>query len=421
MKEIFCTNDTPANKISYYHMLAFLCALPFDQFYSELILVSLLVHTLIHLTKEKLFSVRTDYMLPALLYIPVIICTFYSTDKNQAFKDWEKQLALLLFPLIFSVSGIDFKRYTIPLLKGFGLSCIAVIIYFFADALITIRYYKFPVKSLFSIAFTNHNFSAPFDLHATYFSMYCGVSLVAFIYLLIYSTKKYQQFFYITGCCILLAGLIQLSSRSVLIALFFIINFLMPFFLLNGSIRKKFIIISCSLSVLIICSFAKIGSFKNRFVYSLKQDLTIDKNIPQNILESRATRWHAAFELIGQSPLKGYGTGSEVNVLQQKYFEEHLNNSYLHQLNAHNEYLSLMLKFGVAGVLLYLFVLYAGFKNAILQKDIFFCSFLVLTAVVSFSENILDVNKGIFFFSFFFSLFLNTSAKRDVLVMGYEL
>jgi hypothetical protein len=61
---------------------------------------------------------------------------------------------------------------------------------------------------------------------------------------------------------------------------------------------------------------------------------------------------------------------------------------------------------GVAGVLLYLGVLVAGARMAFRRKDILLSSFIVMIVCVSFSENILDTNKGIFFFSFFFILFL---------------
>ena len=51
MKEIFVINDTAENKISYYHLLAFLAALPFDRFYSQVVFIILIIHTLIHLKK----------------------------------------------------------------------------------------------------------------------------------------------------------------------------------------------------------------------------------------------------------------------------------------------------------------------------------------------------------------------------------
>jgi len=53
MKEIFFIQDTVENKVSYYHLAFFLVALPFDYFYSELILISFGLHTLIHVKKEE--------------------------------------------------------------------------------------------------------------------------------------------------------------------------------------------------------------------------------------------------------------------------------------------------------------------------------------------------------------------------------
>ena len=39
-------------------------------------------------------------------------------------------------------------------------------------------------------------------------------------------------------------------------------------------------------------------------------------------------------------------------------------------------------------------------------------SFMVLVTVVSFSEDLLDVNKGIFFYAFFFSFFILSKKKK---------
>ena len=51
MKELLLINDNTANKISYYHLLFLLASLPFDRFYSHIILISFAAHTLIHLKK----------------------------------------------------------------------------------------------------------------------------------------------------------------------------------------------------------------------------------------------------------------------------------------------------------------------------------------------------------------------------------
>jgi hypothetical protein len=73
-----------------------------------------------------------------------------------------------------------------------------------------------------------------------------------------------------------------------------------------------------------------------------------------------------------------------------------------------------LIKAGIIGLLIYLYVLYFSFLKASKRKDFLFLSFLILISVVSISENILDVNKGIFFYSFFLSVFLITGFKEKI-------
>src|SRR5258706_7666843 len=157
----FFINDTIENKISYYHLLFFLIMLPFDRFYSELILVSFIAHILIHLNKQKIkaiFNLQTLILSSA--FIIGVLGTAYSADKKQAFHDLERQLAIFLFPVLFSASELNFARYKNRLLKAFGFTCSATILYLFIYAFLLIRYNHLPLTFLSSISFTNHNFSA---------------------------------------------------------------------------------------------------------------------------------------------------------------------------------------------------------------------------------------------------------------------
>jgi len=86
--------------------------------------------------------------------------------------------------------------------------------------------------------------------------------------------------------------------------------------------------------------------------------------------------------------------------------------AWLHSLNVHNQYLGLLINAGAVGLLVYLYTLYWGFRRAIKRKDIQLFAFIVIIAVVSFAEDILDVNKGIFFYAFFFSLLV--LSKRNI-------
>ncbi|MDP4252526.1 MAG: hypothetical protein Q8938_00865, partial [Bacteroidota bacterium] len=124
MKEVFCIEDTLINRISYYLSLAFLVALPFDLFYSEMILVCLALHTIIQADWRKPFRIRRSLLLVVAIYAVTMIGTLYTSDLAQAWKDWEKQLALVLFPLIFSMLRLDLGKYKFPLMKAFAFSCL---------------------------------------------------------------------------------------------------------------------------------------------------------------------------------------------------------------------------------------------------------------------------------------------------------
>ena len=199
-------------------------------------------------------------------------------------------------------------------------------------------------------------------------------------------------------------GLLQLSSRAVFIALLLVINLVFPFLLFRGRSRVRFIITSLLLSAVIILALAKIDSFKVRYINDLKKDLGGKMSLVE-IDEPRIARWEVIAKLIKISPVIGYGTGSEKQLLQETYFREKLYNSYINEFNSHSEYLSLLLKMGIIGLALFIYVLFSGYLDAWKKRNLCFLGFLILITVVGVSENVLDLNKGIFFYSFFFSLF----------------
>ncbi len=405
MKDLLLIKDTTENRITYYLLAFFLAMLPFDRIYSEIALITLLIHTLIHLRPAKLDSrIFRSFWVPASIYLLTCIGTIYSSFTSHAFFDWQIQLALLLFPFIFSVSMLDIKKYTVNLLFVLGLSCVGTVIFLYGNALASIAYYHLPLSTLFSNAFFNHNFSQPIDLHATYFSMYIALSVPLFIYLWIRDGKRSHRLFYSFCLLVLFAGLLQLSSRSVLIALLIIINLVIPFLALKKKLRFRFLGVSLSLSIASILLVTHNDAFRNRFVTDLKGDLT-QAIINNNVLEPRLVRWECAFELIKASPVWGHGSGSEIPLLKEIYFRRQFYNSYVNELNAHNEYLSFLVKTGLIGLCVFLWVLYKGFELALKQRNLLFCSFMVIVSVVSFSENILDANKVIFFFAVFYSMF----------------
>ena len=415
MKELLLIKDNLANRISYYHVMLFLVSLPFDRFYNHLILASLAIHTLIQFNKNKtkpLFTLRT-VILQSVFYITVI-STLYTINPSHAFIEWELDLPILLFPLILCFNPLNLKKYKPQLLFVFAVCCTATILYLYADAFITIRYYKMPLSSIISPAFTNHNFSEPIDMHATFFSMQIAIALVYLLCVLIGEKLTLTNKIIYAFCSfVLTAGIIQLSSKSVFFALFLVLNIAFPYFMVRGLRRKVYLLISASFFCLIVLCIFNSRTLRDRFLLELKEDLS--PSFVGQTTEPRLERWKIAAKFIGESPVIGYGAGSEIQLLQEKYFAKQFYSSYIHRLNAHNQYMSFMLKSGIWGFAVYLATLIYGFKKAIRKRDMVFFSFMVIIAVVSLSENILDVDKGVMFYSFFLSLFVFVSEQKEQL------
>jgi O-antigen ligase len=412
MKELFLIKDNLANKISYYHLILLLLSLPFDRFYSHLILISFTIHTLINFNKntvKPVFTWRT-VILQSVFFV-TLISTIYTVNQAAAFRQWELDIPIFLLPLLFCFTSLDLKKYRPQLLLAFALGCTVTIIYLYFNAFATIRYYKLPLTSILSPAFTNHNFAEPIDMHATFFSLQIVLALVYMLSMLIKENTTLTKVFYGTCCFILAAGIIQLSSKSVFVALFLIINIAFPFLLLRGVQRKRFIIVAASISVLIVIGIFNSRAFRDRYLTELRQDLS--QSTAGETTDPRLARWEIAADLVSKSPFIGYGAGSEIGLLQEKYFAKKFYRSYLNGLNAHNEYLSFLIKSGVWGLAIYLVTIVYGFKKAIQKKDILFFSFMLLLAIVSLSENILDADKGVIYYSFFFSFFVFAADQKE--------
>jgi O-antigen ligase len=412
MRALFIIKDSITNRISYYHLACFLISLPFDFFYSQLVLISFAVHTLIHLKKERLhllFSRNT--VIPVSLYLVGLICICYSNDKTEGSNIAGRQSAMLFIPILFALNELDLFKYKLSLLKIFAFTITAVLIYLYADAIHTISYFHLPLSALFTTAFINHNFSLPIELHATYLAMYAAFSLFILLHAGLREASSSKKIFYVACILILFAGIVQLTSRAVFAGILFIVPVGVSFFLLTGRKRMIFLSLSGLIALSTFLVITKVNAFKVRYVSELKNDLT-QVAINNEILEPRVARWELAFDLIKKAPLTGYGKGAEKNLMQQQYFQHKLYISYLSEFNVHSQYLSFLLMAGIIGLLLYVFVLYYGCFVAVTGNDFLFFSFLALIAIVSLSENILDVNKGIFFYSFFLSFFLTAGKSR---------
>ncbi|WP_114938444.1 O-antigen ligase family protein [Mucilaginibacter endophyticus] len=405
MKNLLKPDDTLNNRISYYLLMLLLLSLPFNMFYSHLLLIGLALHTIIQIRKTTIKPLLTSVNFAlAAVFLVTLISTIYSTNKPQAFTEVGRQVTILLIPLIFCFNPLDIKKYRNNLLLIFSVGCTVTVAYLFLQALITVRYYHLPLKALVSPAFTNHNFSEPLEIHATFFSMQIAIALVYLLYVFIKENSPKLKVFYLLCSCLLAAGIIQLSSKSIFAGIVIILTVVIPWFMLRGRIRLKYVTIVTSLLIVVIAGIFATRAFRERYVTELRKDLS--KSAGAQLTDPRLARWSVAIVVGAQSPVIGHGAGTEIGLLKDPFFDHQFYRSYLAGLNSHNQFISFFIKSGITGLLVYLFVLVLGIRTAIAKRDLLLMAFMVIVGTVSLSENFLDVDKGIFFYSVFFSLLI---------------
>jgi len=217
----------------------------------------------------------------------------------------------------------------------------------------------------------------------------------------------------------LATGLFQLGAKSVIACVFMLVLVAVPHYLLPKVQRLRFRLAMTAMALLPVLVVLRSDTLRERYITALRGDLSHIQN--NEGAEPRLVRWEAATALMGKKPVIGYGAGSEIGLLQDIFYNKKIYYAYLNKLNIHSEYLSFIIKSGMTGLLVYLLTLGFGFKQAIKNKDLLLLTFMAIIACVSLSENLLDVDKGIIFYAFFFSFFLfsadeNKSIPKDDLL-----
>ncbi|WP_159025554.1 O-antigen ligase [Aquimarina sp. Aq78] len=188
---------------------------------------------------------------------------------------------------------------------------------------------------------------------------------------------------------VFLIQILFLQSRIGLISFF--ITSLIYFSTTIRKIRKKYILVIfllVSISLLIAYYF----NFLNRFVA-----------IPDSINE-RVTIWQGWWNVFRESPFFGYGTGDAQQALDQGNYL--LGNDFFifYKYNTHNQYLDILLRYGIAGFSVFLLMLFQSYKIAYQNRNALLLIFLILICIFFLTENILQRQHGIVFFSFFYLL-----------------
>ncbi len=402
------TVEDKAEKFRFIIILLFTFSLPYSITYSSILLILLTLLTILEFKFRKLEKIPKEVGFFLLIYLLGVLGYFYSFHKAEAGFLLERQLALLIFPVLIPFAITIDKRKVELVLQTLAISSSIAMVFLFFNLFLTIKMQiRLPlVNTVFSGAFFNHQFSKPLAIHAGYLSLYVSLSIIYLVQSFNANKSIKVKMLLVCGLLVLFLGLFFLASRNSVISTFFILLVVYPLLL----VKKKTWYLLFSLILLVISFLAanRIPYLKERFSNELISDirpLSDGTYLNYSSAEPRIERWKGALELVKKSPIFGYGTGDEVAMLKTEYIKRDLFISYMEEFNSHNQYLSYLLKNGMFGLIVFLFAFGYYCYLAIKCRDFVYFSFLLLLLIGFYTENILDANKGILFFALFNTLF----------------
>jgi hypothetical protein len=138
------------------------------------------------------------------------------------------------------------------------------------------------------------------------------------------------------------------------------------------------------------------------------QEYKQDKDVVGFSVLERIELWKAAFAQIKMHPLFGIGTGDlKISFHKQLIImNSPLQNAKEGLYSSHNQFLNIMVLFGIVGLIWFMFALiYPAVKTGGF-KDYFFLTFFIIGLVSMLTDDTLKTQAGVTFFSFFYAFFL---------------
>lgn len=160
--------------------------------------------------------------------------------------------------------------------------------------------------------------------------------------------------------------------------------------------------------------FAKKGSFTTRLKKLIweYENYNATGDPRGKSMMQRFELWKSSVQLVEKYPLIGVGTGDPADAFAAQL---DLEGSLLKDSNlrSHNQYLTITIAFGTIGLFLFLFgLIYPGIKLN-LFSDLLYLSFFMIAAISMLSEDTLETQAGVTFFTFFNCLFLFAYKKGN--------
>lgn len=343
-------------------------------------------------------------------YLIHIVGLLYSDNLFSAYKELEKKIPLLLFPLIIA----SMKEETLRLKRNELLAFYTTVTAITCGLLVGYAAYRYMAEGNVEV-FYFREFTALIQVNAIYLAMYVLFAFGVYFYEINTRSTKADLVKKVLVYLASLMVLMFISSKNAL-AVFILLSLHIVFLQFKHFSRIHRLAIGVAIILLIVAVINYSPVTRERIQNLMESDWTgvWDEDHTKNAetftgFTVRISFWKAALKQMTEDQvlIQGIGTGDNLDYLNKAYEEAGLIAAGYTNFNLHNAFMEVILEFGFAGLFFYLFIWTKIAIVAMRAKDKALIILLIIFLFFSMTESILYVNKGLVFYSLWVSLLLN--------------
>jgi hypothetical protein len=160
-------------------------------------------------------------------------------------------------------------------------------------------------------------------------------------------------------------------------------------------------------------NYQKLSSIRSRLqqiVWEVDQFLRVGSSSGHSVTQ-RFEFWYAGLRIASDHILTGVGTGDMPQSYRAEYDRMNSRLDEAHRLRAHNQFLAITVAFGIFGLIYFVIAYFYPLFSRGIKMNMIFSAFFLISLLSMFSEDTLETQAGVTFFSFFFIFLLRKPEK----------
>lgn len=317
----------------------------------------------------------------AFYFLVLVAGVAYSQNTELAFRQLETNLCLLALPLVVYKLGPLHKQNLTQVFQAFvaGLTVACA-------TCLGVAFYHYSFSSQPSVDFFLYeNLTKTIDAQPTYFGYYLVFGITFALYKFYFETHRRHLLIPIAVVAFFFFVLLITGSQTVFISLLFVFSFFISKYLIQRTSKRESLAV-----ILVIAAIAILGTWTTWAPLQEGRDTHTD-------YWERFDLWEAAMNA-SSNKWVGVGTGDYEAALNQYYRSHQMEHFAESNLNAHNQYVQLMLSNGMVGLIAFLMMMVRPLYLATGAKDLLGLLLLYPFVLYGITEVFLGRYQGVVFF-----------------------